>query len=377
MIPQVTQTESGPRSGYWRRIAIVNAIGALTAFGLLGGLASNAPWQRRWEALLASFVYANSVGCVTAFVIPRVLSWSGDRYTGARRLTILLVSIPVLIVLGCAVGSGVLVMLRVIEPQRFFLETFGSLRISFIVGPVLVLAVTAYENLRSRLAATSLALRTKERDEAEARRLAAEAQLASLESRVQPHFLFNTLNSIAALIHEDPASAERVTTQLASLMRSSLDTAPTPLVPLDQELRVVRDYLEIERIRFGERLHYQFEIGAGLEHVPVPRLSLQTLVENSVKYAVSPRREGASILVRAAQSNGRLRLDVEDDGPGFTGLATSDGHGLALLKSRLHMTFGDHAALAIDSTRGRTRVSIDLPIDGATIPASDPPGDLS
>ena len=93
--------------------------------------------------------------------------------------------------------------------------------------------------MRAQLDAATLALRTKERDEAEARRLAAEAQLASIESRVQPHFLFNTLNSIAALVHDDPDGAERMTGQLASLLRSALDNTATPLVTLDEELRIV------------------------------------------------------------------------------------------------------------------------------------------
>ena len=110
--------------------------------------------------------------------------------------------------------------------------------------------------MRARLNEAALALRTKERDEAEAQRLAAEAQLASLEARVDPHFLFNTLNSMSELVHDNPAAAERVVGQLASLMRSSLDRGGSPLVPLEQELGVVRDYLDIERVRFGDRLKY-------------------------------------------------------------------------------------------------------------------------
>ena len=134
-----------------------------------------------------------------------------------------------------------------------------------------------------------------------------------------------------------------------------------PLVPLDEELRIVRAYLDIERVRFGNRLRYHLETSGDPGRTTVPRLSLQTLVENSVKYAVSPRREGASIIIRAAKSNGRLRLDVEDDGPGFDPAAFRSGHGLALLKSRLEMTYGDRAALVIDSRSERTRISIDLP----------------
>ena len=228
----------------------------------------------------------------------------------------------------------------------FYDNFYDSLWIALIVGTAACVAVIAYETLRSQLEATSLELRTRQLEEERARKLALEAQLASLESRVQPHFLFNTLNSIAALVHDDPAGAERMTNQLASLMRSTLDTVSTPMIPLDEELRVVRDYLQIEHVRFGDRLRFTLDAAPPAGSALVPRLSLQTLVENSVKFAVSPRREGASIAVRAGATNGRLRLEVEDDGPGFEATRVPEGHGIALLKARLAMAFGGRATLS-------------------------------
>ncbi len=195
--------------------------------------------------------------------------------------------------------------------------------------------------------------------------LPAEAQLASIESRVQPHFLFNTLNSIAALVHDDPAGAERMTGQLASLLRSALDSTATPLVRLDEELRVVRAYLDIERVRFGDRLRYDVDIGDGTASAIVPRMALQTLVENSVKYAVSPRREGGSICVRARAGAGRIRVSVEDDGPGFDPASRPEGHGLALLDARLAMLFGDRSSMQIASRPGQSSVTLDVPAESA------------
>jgi LytS/YehU family sensor histidine kinase len=242
----------------------------------------------------------------------------------------------------------------------------SSLKIAIIVTLLFGIFTTVIEMGRSRLAAATLALRTKERDEAEARRVATEAQLASLESRVNPHFLFNTLNSIAALVREDPAAAERMTGQLAALMRSTL-YGQTPLVRLDEELAIVRAYLDIEQVRFGDRLRYEFDVTDDAAAALVPRLAVQTLAENSVKYAVSPRRGPTTILIRAALDQGRLRLEVRDDGPGFPAAApgraaaSSDGHGLALLESRLAMSFGDRARLAVDGRPGDTSVTIELP----------------
>jgi len=188
-----------------------------------------------------------------------------------------------------------------------------------------------------------------------------EAQLASIESRVQPHFLFNTLNSIAALVHDDPGGAERMTGQLAALLRSALDSTATPLVRLDEELRVVRAYLDIERVRFGDRLRYDVDLEDGTASALVPRMALQTLVENSVKYAVSPRREGGSIRVTATTAGGRVRVAVEDDGPGFDAAQRPEGHGLALLDARLAMLFGERASMSAISGPGETRVTLDVP----------------
>jgi two-component system, LytTR family, sensor histidine kinase AlgZ len=354
-------TLSGPRYGwtYWARILIVNVIGGLAAFGLLGGFVADGPWSARWPGLLTSFVYANCVGTLAALAMPRIMRRVASLGPVTRWLT-RLASISTLIVVGCAIASLGLAGLGLIRPGDYRAYMFGSLRISFIVGSVLIVGVTFYETLRGRLDAATVALRTKERDEADARRVAAEAQLAWLESRVNPHFLFNTLNSIAALTHEDPAGAERMTNQLASLMRSSLDAGSAALLPLGQEICVVRDYLEIERIRFGDRLRFTFDVPDDARERLVPRLSLQTLVENSVKFAVSPRREGGSIAVRAAVTDAGLRLEVEDDGPGFEPSFLPDGHGLALLKGRLAMTFGEQGRLDVDSRPGRTLVAIDI-----------------
>jgi len=162
-------------------------------------------------------------------------------------------------------------------------------------------------------------------------------------------------------VHDDPAGAERMTTQLASLMRSSLDSTSKPLVPLEEELRVVAAYLAIEGVRFGSRLRYTIDVPEAARTVEVPRLAVQTIVENSVKYAVSPRREGGSIAVRATARNGCMEIAVEDDGPGFDASAASPGHGLALVRERLAMTLGAEAALQVDSRPGYSRVAIRLP----------------
>jgi two-component system, LytTR family, sensor histidine kinase AlgZ len=349
-------------SRYWLRMIALNVAAALFVAVAFNGVTWHTPWRRALEVFGVGFLFASCIGTLCAVLVPRL---AHSVFCRLRFPLTWAVLIAAMIGLGAAGSLVAILILRAIgyipTAELVAMWFVGSLKVSIIVTLIFGVFATLMESLRARLDEATLALRTKERDEADARRLAAEAQLASLESRVNPHFLFNTLNSIAALVHDDPAAAERVTGALASLMRSSLEAGSTPLVPLDEELRIVRAYLDIERVRFADRLRYSVETTGDPGQATVPRLSLQTLVENSVKYAVAPRREGASIVVRAARSNGRLRLDVEDDGPGFDTAAARSGHGLALLKSRLEMTYGERAALVIDSRADRTRVSIDLP----------------
>jgi sensor histidine kinase YesM len=308
------------------------------------------------------FVVSTTISSMCAVVIPWLAPILFHRFTPWLGWLLVIAMLLVLAVVGSAVAVVLVTILGVYHSWNAFVPALQeTIKISIFMTLVFGIYATITGALRSQLDDATLALRTKERDEAEARRIASDAQLASLESRVNPHFFFNTLNSIAALTREDAARAERMTTQLASLMRSSLDQSSTPLVPLEQEVQSVRDYLEIEHVRFGGRLRYDIQVAVEARGVPVPRLALQTLVENSVKYAVSARREGASVSITGQRAPGRLRVEVTDDGPGFDASAIPDGHGLALIRARLSMLYRDRASLTVSSQPGRTTVAMDIP----------------
>ena len=343
-------------------MAAVNATAALTVSVAFNGVTWHTPWRTILEAMSTSFLLSSIISSMCAVTLSFLAPWLFGRVRFPFNWAILAGVLVALSAIGSLLGLLVLTAVGYITSREIFVQWFaGTLKVSVIVTLVFGIFATVVETLQGRLNDAAVALRTKERDEADARRIAAEAQLAAIESRVQPHFLFNTLNSIAALVHDDPAGAERMTGQLASLLRSALDSTATPLVPLEDELRIVRAYLDIERVRFRDRLRYTVSLCDGDASALVPRMGLQTLVENSVKYAVSPRREGAAIHVRSNVEDGRIRLTVEDDGPGFDAGDRPVGHGLDLLARRLSMTFGDRASIEIDGTPGRTRVSLDLP----------------
>jgi two-component system, LytTR family, sensor histidine kinase AlgZ len=361
----------------WIPTIIWTVIGCLAATYVFTGAGWQTSWQRVAEQTFFSLMFAGSCALMCVLVLPVVVPPIRQRLPLVLSYIVIIGMLVVLATAGSLIGALGIILLGAVPDTDPFLKWFpNSWKISVYFTVIFGFSGSVIGELRQRLASTTVALRTRERNEAEARRLAAEAQLASLESRVDPHFLFNTLNSIAALVRDKPADAERVIEQLSSLMRSSLDRR-SPFVPLDEELEIVRGYLEIERVRFGKRLRFKIEPLLDGRSPFVPRLSLQTLVENSVKYAVSPSRDGASIAVRVSTSDGRLRVAVEDDGPGFDASHLPEGHGLQLLKSRLAMAFGERATLVATSGPGRTIVELDIPFEttmpqpvGVNVPAA-------
>jgi sensor histidine kinase YesM len=308
------------------------------------------------------FIVSTTISSMCAVVVPWASPFLFRTLKPWLCWLVVVAMLVALAVAGSAVAMVLATLFGVFDSWNEFIPALRrTINMSIFMTLVFGIYATITGALRSQLDEATLALRTKERDEAEARRVASEAQLASLESRVNPHFFFNTLNSIAALTREDASRAERMTAQLASLMRSSLDQSSTPLVPLEQEIQSVRDYLEIEHVRFGDRLRYDIQVAMEARAALVPRLALQTVVENSVKYAVSTRREGACVSIIGQRTDGGLRVEVTDDGPGFNASAIPDGHGLALIRARLSMLYGDRASLAVNSKPGRTTVAMDVP----------------
>ena len=351
-----------PRRRDWVWLLAINVLANVVGDFALNKHVGLDMWREVLLGAWPGFVVSTTISSMCLIVLTYVAPMLFERFGVWTRWIILIPMLIGLAIVGNAIAVVILTLLGSVKDWNEFASAFnGSVRIAIAMTLLFGIYSTITGALRTQLDETTLALRTKERDEADARRMASEAQLASLESRVNPHFFFNTLNSIAALTREDAARAERMTTQLASLMRSSLDQSSQPLVPLDQEVQNVRDYLEIEHVRFGNRLRYDIHIGGQAASVLVPRLALQTIVENSVKYAVSPRRDGASVSIVGHRNHGRLRVDVIDDGPGFDAATIPDGHGLALIKARLTLLYGEDASLTVISQPGRTTVAMDLP----------------
>jgi sensor histidine kinase YesM len=177
-------------------------------------------------------------------------------------------------------------------------------------------------------------------------RLAQQAQLAQLTQQLQPHFLFNALNTVSSLIHSDPDLADRLLTRLASLLRAATDASHRPEQPLADELALLHAYADIMTQRFADRVEIRWEVDAGATHCGVPTLGLQPLLENCFHHVVERRRELTHIIIRASHGSGKLRVEVENDG-GPQALPTTRGVGLGNLERRLQSLHGSEASLSL------------------------------
>ena len=208
--------------------------------------------------------------------------------------------------------------------------------------------------------------RAAERREGEYRRAAKAAELRSLRYQVNPHFLFNTLNSLSALVMTGKGqAAEKMIQSLSRFYRRSLAEDPTSDVALDQEVALQRAYLEIEAARFPDRLVTRFDLPADLESATVPGMILQPLVENAVKYAVAPTRKPVTVTITARQEDGELVVAVSDNGPRAAAAAGSGfGIGLANVRDRLAARYGAAASLvAGPAEEGGWRAVLRLPLE--------------
>ena len=207
--------------------------------------------------------------------------------------------------------------------------------------------------------------RAAERREGEHRRAAKAAELRSLRYQVNPHFLFNTLNSLSALVLTGKThAAETMIQTISTFYRRSLAGDPTADVPLEEELRLQRLYLEIEGVRFPDRLRIAYDIPEALEPACVPGMILQPLVENSVKYGVAPVSRPVTITLSAREEHGRLVLTVADDGPGAPPDASGAGCGIGLqnVRDRLAARFGGDASVVSGTTANGYATIIRIPL---------------
>jgi sensor histidine kinase YesM len=203
--------------------------------------------------------------------------------------------------------------------------------------------------------------RDAERRALELQVLAREAELKSLRAQLDPHFLFNSLNSVAALIGQDAKAARQMCFLMAQFFRKSLSLVREQAIPLSEEISLVETFLAIERVRFGERLRTRFDIAEEVRDIAVPPLVLQPLVENAVHHGVAHLLEGGEVTVQARKREGFLELIIENPCDPERPASRGTGVGLANVRSRIETLCGHRASVDVDAKEHLFRVSILLP----------------
>jgi signal transduction histidine kinase len=293
--------------------------------------------------------------------------------------------LPLLLLIGLAVALGVhlvvnLVRVELLEalPRRGEWSPLpGIRRLWFLNDFVIYLGVLAAgfarDYFRRYEARTQEALRLQA-EAASLQAQLAEAQVSALRMQLNPHFLFNTLHAISALVGRDPAGVRRMIARLSELLRSTLEESGAAERTVADEVEFIRRYLEIMQVRFGDRLTVAIEVDPEAAGALVPTLILQPLVENAVKHGLAPRRGRGKLTVAARRVEGRLRLAVHDTGPGPPeSEAAEGGIGLRNTAARLREMYGDDQRLALETAaEGGALATVELPYHVAGGPVAQP-----
>jgi two-component sensor histidine kinase len=346
----------------WRRLLHLLWQQALWAvpFSLFFGVLFGARRESFEIAFRLSLVFSYAIGlsmwATRFFILPRL-----PRRPGATSPTALQIGLSYGLTSLVASYTAALVIHLTLVPG--FL---GNLQGALTTGLYTLLFFGLFSGIRFAMAYHQLALE-RARAVEQVRAELAQAELRALRAQINPHFLFNTLNTIASLITTQPSAAEETTTRLAELFRYALRASDREHARFAEELAFLRSYLAIEQVRFGDRLRIEESIEPGLEDVLVPTLLLQPLVENAVRHGAGSLPEGGTVRLSARRGSAGLVLEILDDGPGLDASTAPSGNGFGLhsVRERLRAT-GLPEALTIESSPGAgTRVRITLPLDTA------------
>ena len=304
-----------------------------------------------------NFFYSAAFTLICAFYCTVFLCSSIEAITKLSRLAfailfMLLVSAGVL--LG-NITAGLILLGRLSLNAYVFIY-------SLFIGLAASAVITGYFLLKEKAEEKMARLKETEIENERLKRIESEARLMDLQTKLNPHFLFNTLNATAALIPEDPKKAEEGIVRLAELYHRVFSVSSRAFIPVEEELKLVRDYLELEKIRFEERLSYAIHCPEKLKRDLVPGLLIEPIVENSIKHGKKYSGEALEVVLNIEDADGRIRIRIRDNGPGFDVDRTAFGFGLFSIQERLRLLFKEEHKFDIRSQEGKgTEVEIVIP----------------
>ncbi len=207
-------------------------------------------------------------------------------------------------------------------------------------------------------------LETKVKENEQLKRLQIESKLSILQSKVNPHFLFNTLNTMMGMVRNQPEKVEKIILNLSDIYRKVLSLPDNTLIKLEEELQLISEYLEIEKTRMGDRLNYKIIIDKHLNNIQIPPLILQILVENAIIHGISPKKDGGEINITIRSVDHFVNIEVKDDGTGIKQNYRGSGFGLYSIEQRLKLVYSGQAVFEIlPNEPVGTIVTIKLPYE--------------
>ncbi len=345
----------------WLALALFDAsrtVGAMQAMGM----------QHNWTLVFA----IEAVSCLPWVVATWFIIWLANRMRSAPRVPAWSAHVVTALcanALFAAWTTFLVVTFRPFGPDfppqalPHFLNGLTNDLPTTIVAYALILTMNTFFDSRERLTKQSIEL-------AQLNEQLAQAQLSALRRQIEPHFLFNALNSIAGLIRENKSSeAITMLVSLSDFLRHTLSESNRREVPLSEELDFVKQYLAAQKARFAERLKLSIDVPRELQDAAIPNLILQPLVENAIKHGIEKRKDGGSVRIAARSQDNQLRISVSNDGPSFEpGCETlSTGVGVANVRARLKALYGDAASFMMNAQGvGGVEVAITLPLRIAT-----------
>jgi LytS/YehU family sensor histidine kinase len=296
------------------------------------------------------------------------LAYAGRRIHNRNwRYTAYVIALPVFIVLHCVIRPFVVPFIVMDEktPHTYsYLEKVTIGIRSFYVSDTWIFCSVVFAFLAWQLAEMA---RFRALREERLQTKLARAELQVLRMQLQPHFLFNTLNTIYNLAPQNSRKAQVMISHLADLLRLSLDHVATNTVPLQRELEFLDSYIEIEKTRFEERLNVQMEIDPDTLDALVPNMILQPLVENAIRHGIAKKAAGGTVTIASHRKGDRLELSIRDDGRLSPMQSGGSGIGLANIRARLTQLYGDNYSFDLVPGSDGTTVAMELPLQLATV----------
>ena len=276
-----------------------------------------------------------------------------------------MVSLAFIVMIGIAGGTLIGFQIGSFALQQIFSIALKQRDKSFLQAVILAITFGSIISYlfysRFRLRASEEVIQQERIKRLSSEKQALEANLRLLQAQVEPHFLFNTLSNVLSLIDTDPASGKSMLVDLIHYLRTSLSrTFPDP-VTLDQEIDMIKAYLNIQKIRMGERLHFKIELPDAVRKHPFPPMLLQPLVENALKHGLEPKMEGGEIMIKAVEEDDFIRVEVMDTGLGFPSFEKT-GVGIGNVRERIKLLYGEKGRFILEENNPNgVRAIIEVP----------------